>query len=158
FDFQGTLALYKKADGAAGLVFKPAHATLSLPLPPNASLDLAFGEISILHGSAGAPGSPRSAWAFAAAVNLSIHGWHKDVQKALPDPIRTTFRADQESVSLTADKLIAPFDFDIPDIEIDSNTRVRLGRARIEASNLTIRLGADIALSAQIGVGLPAEF
>lgn len=156
FDFQGNLTLARE-DETTRLVFMPDQATVTILLPPDqrSSMNLEFGGISIVRRSP-APSTPsRTAWMFAASVSLAFSGWHPSVQRVLPDQINATFTADNDSVRLSAERVVAPFDFAIPDIEIDNNTRIPLGTARIDVSDLAILFGNEIELSVRIGVGLP---
>lgn len=156
-DVQGKLTLFSQIDGTAGLMFEPDVATVDLRLPPDqqASMHLEFGGISFVRQLD--RDTQRSTFAFEAAVNLSFHGWHPTVHQYLPDTIQTTFKADRQGVTLTADRVVQPFDFVIPDIEIDADTRIALGAASIDVSDLMIRLGRTIEIGAAMGIGLPAQ-
>lgn len=156
FDFEGTLTLARTATETS-LVFMPEAATVTLPLPPSdrATMAMAFGEISFVRRNP--VGVARSIWIFEAAVGLTFDGWHPDVQARLPEAINATFRATNDSVRVTADRVLAPFDFNIPDIEIDDDLSISLGAARIDVTDLAVILGQSIELSARIGVGLPAD-
>ncbi|NEP15860.1 MAG: hypothetical protein F6J97_03030 [Leptolyngbya sp. SIO4C1] len=153
FDFAGLLTLQRTATDSS-LVFMPEQADVTLPLPPSgsASMTLAFGEIAFVRRQL--PTAPGTSWMFEAAAALAFQGWHPEVQARLPEQINATFRATNEAVRLTADRVLAPFDYDIPDIEIE-DLRIPLGAARIDLSDLSIQLGQEILLSARIGVGLP---
>jgi hypothetical protein len=156
FDFEGTLTLARTADETS-LVFEPDEASVTLPLPPSgeASMVMAFAGISVVRGTA--VGAARSPWVFDAAASLSFVGWHPTVQEYLPEAINASFQATNDSVRVTADRVTAPFDFDIPDIEIDEDLIVTLGNARIDVTDLAVVLGRSIQLSARIGVGLPED-
>ena len=156
FDFDGTLTLARTATETS-LVFAPDVATVTLPLPPSdqATMAMAFGEISFVRRDP--VGAARSIWIFEAFVGLTFDGWHPDVQSRLPEAINATFRATNDSVRVTADRVLAPFDFNIPDIEIDDDLSISLGAARIDVTDLAVILGRSIELSARIGVGLPAD-
>jgi hypothetical protein len=156
FDFQGNLTLAREEE-TARLVFMPNQATVTIPLPPDqrSSMNLEFGGISIVRRNPDPSTPNRTAWMFAASVSLTFSGWHPSVQRVLPDRINATFTADNDSVRLSAERVVAPFDFAIPDIEIDNNTRIPLGTARIDVSDLAILFANEIELSARIGVGLP---
>lgn len=157
FDFEGTLTLSKTATETS-LAFEPETAVVTLPMPASddATMTLAFGEISFVRRT---PTSviPRSTWVFEASTALSFVGWHSDVQARLPEAINATFRATNNSVRVTADRVLAPFDFELPAIEIDDDLRIALGSARLDVTDLAIGLGQSIELSARIGVGLPSE-
>jgi hypothetical protein len=156
-DFQGTLKLFKNSDETAGLVFEPTNAKVHIPLPPDqtAAMDLMFGGVSFIRRINATTG--RSEFTFEAAVDMAFQGWHPTVHQYLPETIATTFKADRTGVTLTADRVLQPFDFVIPDIEIDADTRIALGAASIDMTDLRIQLGQTIAIGAEVGVGLPAE-
>ncbi len=156
FDFEGTLTLARTATETS-LVFVPEVAIVTLALPPSdqATMAMAFGEISFIRRDS--VGAARSVWIFEASVGLTFAGWHPDVQARLPEVINATFRATNDSVRVTADRVLAPFDFTIPDIVIDDDLSISLGAARIDVTDLAVILGQSIELSARIGVGLPAD-
>lgn len=145
-DLAGTLTLFKKDDGSAGLIFAPTEATASVPLPipdVDASLDLSFGGISVARG-----GQPGSGWSFAASVDAAFKGLPDVVDDVLPEVIATTFSADKDGVRLTLARVLDPVEFTI------SN---KLGTASIALTNLMVALQAQTDVSMQLGVGLPAS-
>ena len=154
-DFEGTLTLFKQTDKSAGLMFEPDLAGVRLQLPPKSSMDLDFGGVSIVRQPS--LNSTTTEFAFESAVALAFKGFHPTVHKYLPETIQTTFKADRHRVTLTADRVLQPFDFVIPPIEIDADTKIDLGVASLDVSDLIIRLGQEIELGAQLGVGLPAN-
>ncbi|KAM3107662.1 hypothetical protein [Phormidesmis sp. 146-33] len=154
-DFEGTLTLFKQTDGTVGLMFEPDHASVRLALPPTSLMDLEFGGVSIVRQPS--LDSTTTEFAFEAAVTLAFQGFHPTVHKYLPETIQTTFTADRHRVTLTADRVLQPFDFVIPPIEIDADNQIDLGVASLDVSDLVIRLGQAIELGAQLGVGLPAN-
>lgn len=154
-DFEGTLTLFKQTDNSAGLMFEPDRASVHLQLPPTSSMDLDFGGVSIVRQPS--LNSTATEFAFESAVALAFKGFHPTVHKYLPETIQTTFKADRHHVTLTADRVLQPFDFVIPSIEIDADTKIDLGIASLDVSDLIIRLGQEIELGAQLGVGLPAN-
>ncbi len=157
FDFEGHLELYKKTDGAAGLIFKPTVATVSLPPGAEAWLDLSFGGLSIVRGGSEAGGG----WSVEASVGTACPVFHKalpDVVRArFPEQITTRFKADSTAVTLSADRILNPIDIPLPDLCIDGQPSIPLGTLRLDASDLAIRIDKDITLSARFGLGLPEE-
>ena len=161
FDFGGTLSL-SHDDTTTSLSFLPTLATVNLPLAVSsyqgrqASMDLGVGPISIVR-TAGV-GSADADWAFAAETTLALKGLPAEIQKLLPEKMTAQFKADTDAVSLSVDRVLEPIALPIPDIEIDSNTRISLGTAALDASNLSIRFDSSaVELSAELGLGLPAE-
>lgn len=161
FDFGGNLTLYQKADKTAGLNFLPTSATVSLPLavPPQngrqASINLEVGPISIIRKVG--TDNQSADWFFESSVALAFKDLPKGIQNLLPDRIRTQFKADKEAVSLTVDRVMETIALPIPDIEIDRNTRIPLGTAALDASNLSILFSTNVELSAELGLVLPAD-
>ncbi|HEY9639287.1 MAG TPA: hypothetical protein V6C57_02320, partial [Coleofasciculaceae cyanobacterium] len=156
-DINGKLTLEKQPNGTASLVFQPDQALVHIPLPPDktAAMDLNFGKVSIIRQPS--VDSVRKAdWRLVAAVDLSFGGWHPTVHRYLPATIATQFKADRTGVQLIADRVVNPFDFALPKIEI-GDISVELGSASIDVSDLLIQLGQEIEIAAQLGVGLPAE-
>ncbi len=154
-DMAGQLTLAKQNDGTASLVFQPEAATAHLLLPPDqtAAIDLTFGDLSIQRIAQ----ALHPEWQVEAAVTLGFRNWKPAVQKYLSDAIQASFKADGQGVTITADRVLKPFDYAIPDIEFSQNNRVALGNASIDVTDLKIHLGKEIDLAAQLGIGLPAK-
>jgi hypothetical protein len=156
-EISGNLALSRDLEQTTRLVFTPARAQIRVPLPPDnqARMDWQVGEISFERRPSLAPAT-RSEWRFAAAVDVAFSGWHPTVHRYLPATIATALQADHQGARLIADRVVNPFDFVLPTIELD-DISVELGAASIDVSDLMIQLGRDITLSARLGVGLPSE-
>jgi len=156
-DFWGDLTLFYRTDGSAGLSFKPVNALVSLPLPEAGAFDLEFGDISIEREGSGAG----NGWAFRSSVTLSCAALHdalpEIVQGVFPKSITTRFQADKTAVMLSTDRILNPVDIPLPDIEIDGGQRIELGIIRLDATDLAIHIGKDMAVSAQFSVGMPAS-
>ncbi len=156
FDFQGHLELYKRKDGAAGLIFKPEVAAVSLPLPvPPAKLELSFGGLSIVRTGSEAGGD----WSFEASVTAACPVFHQalpaNVRALFPEQITARFKADNTAVTLSADRILNPIDVPLPDLDVGGQSPIPLGILRLDASNLAIRIDKEITLSTDFGLGLP---
>jgi carbon monoxide dehydrogenase subunit G len=156
-DVNGTLTLAKQIDNTVSLVFQPDHALVNIKLPPDktAAMDLSFGDVSIIRQPS-ADRERKADWRFEAAVDVSFSGWHPTVLHYLPSTIATKFNADRNGVQLIADRVVNPFDFALPKIEV-GDASVELGNASIDVSDLFIQLGKEIAIAAQLGIGLPSK-
>jgi predicted nucleic acid-binding Zn-ribbon protein len=155
-DAGGTITLSKTTDGTTSFVLTPdpEHASAHILLPPDqtSSMDLGFGEIAIVRRTT----PTGSAISFNAEVDLAFKGFNPKVQNLLPTVTKATFKADANGVMVTVDRLLAPVDFVLPDIDINDTT-IRLGTASIDVSDLSVRLGKKIELAAELGIGLPAN-
>ena len=155
-DAAGTITLSKTNDGTTSFVLTPdpAYASAHIVLPPDqkASMNLGFGEISIVRRAT----SAGSSISFNAEVDLAFKGFNSKVQKLLPTVTKAIFKADSTGVILTVDRLLAPVDFALPDIDIN-DTKIRLGTASIDVFDLSVQLGKKIELAAKLGIGLPSE-
>lgn len=156
-DVNGRLTLAKQIDGTASLVFQPDQALVHMPLPPDktAAMDLSFGEVAMIRQPSLDP-ARKTDWQFEAAVDVSFKGWHPTVHRYLPETIATEFKANRKGVQLIADRVVNPFDFALPNVEV-GDVSVELGSASIDVSDLFILLGKEIAIAAQLGVGLPSQ-
>jgi hypothetical protein len=152
-DFEGTLTFAKTADEIS-LVFVPEAdaARVAIDVPYGGQIVLSFDGLSFMSQGS----SPNRSWMFDATVAAEFKDWHPQVQDYLPETINATFQASNHGVAVTADRLLAPFDFDIPDVIVGGHT-LEVGDARIDVTDLSVRLGKEVELSARIGVGLPKE-
>lgn len=155
-DVAGTITLSKTTDGTTSFVLTPdpEHASAHIALPPDqkSSMDLGFGEVSIVRRAT----PTGSSIAFDAEVDLAFKGFNPKVQGLLPTVTKAIFKADSSGVILTVDRVLAPVDFAIPDIDIN-DTKISLGTASLDVSDLSVRLGKKIELAAELGIGLPAK-
>lgn len=153
FDATGKIVL-ETGDGSASLVFLPDKAHASIPLDPlhpqpRVAMELDFQRLGISRSKEG--------WGFDAAVDLAFRGLPPGLQAYLPAgaAIKTTFRAGPKSVTLTADPALPPVEFAIPEITRAGIT-LDLGSVRIFARHLTVTLGKEVTLGAELHLGLPA--
>lgn len=158
----GKMTLFMEKDGAAGLIFTPDYAEAQIPLRLPAhdniepKLELSFKDFSILKNGKNQIGN-EAEWSLSATVATSFSGLPVKIQKILPEePSETQFKVDRTGAKITVDRLTNPVEFDIPDIRFNKKS-ITLGKAYIDISNLSAHFGKDFTLSAQIGIGLPAE-
>lgn len=142
------------------LGFLPDKARAEVPLdpfpgqrpPPMMLLD--FKKISVIRSA----GPGKSGWAFKADVDYAFRGLPKGLQDYLVDlqPFKTHFSAGDGAVTLTAETVMKAVCFDLPTIA-RGDLDLSLGTAAIFVSNLSVSLGSEISLSAEVNIGLPSE-
>ncbi|MBV9773890.1 MAG: hypothetical protein JO040_08065, partial [Gemmatimonadetes bacterium] len=99
----------------------------------------------------------REGWAFEAASGFAVRGLPDLVQRLLPERTEATLRIDGSGVTLTADRLLAPVPVPLPDIRGAGGETIPLGSLLFAVSDLRVKLGAEVSLSARLGLGLPPE-
>ena len=159
-DVGGTLSLFNEADGSAGLRFVPSKADVRIPLPiPDNEMVILIqvGGVSVIRSRAPTIESEqRSGWSFEAAVTLAFQGLPRTADDIVPDQFVATLKVGNGAVRLTADRVSEAVDFRMPPIEIDGK-QISLGTAWGDMTNLAVTLGREIALSVDIGLGLPND-
>lgn len=163
FDFAGTLTLQREANGTAGLLFRPTTADITIPLPAaseearQAGLRLSFGSIAMVRSRAALDTAPSSSnWRFEASTSLSFVGMPALVERLLPPTLRATFTAADGVARLAVERLVETLTLTLPDIDIH-DTHIPLGTVAVDLSQLSVQLGDAVAVSVQLGLGLPSE-
>lgn len=151
WSLHGTLAL---ASGAAGTSLALDFHDSSLPFTlPTGGEPLRFTvvprRLAVVRD--------RDGWAFEAASGFAVSGLPDFVQRLLPERTEATLRVDGSGVTLTADRLLAPVPIPLPDIQGVDGETIPLGSLLFAVSDLRVKLGAELSLSAQLRVGLPPE-
>lgn len=155
----GTLQLDDRPR-AVSLVFaaQDAHLTVPIPVPgltPSPALTLRLSRIGISRMTAAAGSSADAAFAIEAAGSASVTGLPPSAQKLLPDATDATLRFDQAGAAITISRLLSPVLLRLPDIQV-AGTTVIVGQALLDASNLRLSFGNDVAVSLDFGIGIPA--
>jgi ElaB/YqjD/DUF883 family membrane-anchored ribosome-binding protein len=157
FTLGGSLELYKETD-EMGIFFAPediAHEhKFELPLVADdgnskLTIGLSLERIGILREGG-------TNWVFEATTNLTLDGFGKDVQDAIPRPIEVAFRADSSGVELTLDRLVEPIGIPLPSVSFGGR-EIELGTISFEVTNFHTALGKSLALGAELTAHLPPE-
>jgi hypothetical protein len=160
-EFTGTMKLYNgpKKAGFALKLDESSNLSVTLAKPPlsprDISLKISSGEIVIVRDD--------KKWSFEASstTSLTVSPPYPFLNTIIPDKVVSTLKVDSKSVSLSIDKVTAPIEFELPDIKLPNGTVVKLdelralGKASIQLTDLSVKLGSQALLTATLGIGLP---
>ncbi len=155
----GKLTARLNTKGRLRLTLTPDEALIQLPMPATATLDIAFGEISIARQPAS--GGNAMHWALSANASIACTAFHNalpnEIRQVFPKKVNAGFSASHQGITLRAKRLINPIDIELPPIETGANTQVPLGTMRLDVRNLSLQIGRQIEISCEFGLGLPSE-
>lgn len=153
----GSIMLYKKSD-MFGFLFKADYADVAIPLPItgyHSKLHLGLAQLGIERKKTK---SGKTAWGFAAEIDVWFTDLPPSIQKLLPKRTKGTAGLSSDGLQLAVDRLLQPIKVKVPDAEI-GDLYLEMGDALIDASNLEVTISRkELSLSLDFGFGIPAEF
>ena len=154
FSVAGSLEIFNTAT-SSGFAFRSPNTTVEIPIPvPEHSIKTHLGldYLSI----ARVTDAGQSSWAFEAAIAVWFTGLPETFQKILADRIAGRFRVDSTGAFVAIVRLTDLVEFTVPDMRFGSAS-VPIGVMAFDASNYSLRLGRNLTLSMDFGLGLPAS-
>lgn len=145
----GFLCLGKSADGAAGLVFKPApgSADLSIHFPAGEGVGVGVSlvEIGLVKESAAA------GWAFAGTAYIGFTGLSSGLAAALPSRALARLVAGKGVARLSLLNPTDPIEVTLPSVN-----GTKLGAAVLQLTDVGVAIRPELGLAVEAGVGIPA--